>query len=823
MVAKSSEMDTVVKKILPYLVHRGYDIEKDLDFETPAKLTTRYQQGYVDILITISGRKPSFLIEAKRDTKKLTLKDRDQAIGYGQSVDVPFVVVTNGRDIQCFNVRTKEPIRWNGTLVEKIPTRDQLPRVLSTLRTNVNETNIRLERDESLPFRPSLPLKQLNALFKRCHDAIRNIEKDEENAFSDFSKLLFLRLLEEKADRESFSLPYSFRFYELAKKTVLESDQISAAILNMIKRVIEETSYGEVLADPLRLKNPKTFRYIVQQLASVSFYDSDLDSKGAAFEYFVRATLKGKNLGQYFTPRQLIQVMVNLIGPEKLMNQLLIGETPRVFDPACGTGGFLVYMMQDCLGQLEKKYEEKKISGQTKSTLSKRIKAQVFFGSDANAGVAGAAKMNMIIAGDGHSNIIAEDSLSEKATNWSAQSPNCDFILTNPPFGTSESQSLSREAVQQYPVTTYKGQHLFLQKMVLATKADGEICTVIDEGVLNNDKVYELRKWLLQKCRLRAIVRLPEETFKPNKINVRSSLIYMQRYQIDDVDLERGYPITFCKITSLGYLGSGDAIRDFDFEKLLAEVETKVLDARFGSTRSGYNWQAYDVPSSEIFSDPTVRLDYKYWNPEVRNEISDLITKGAGDIKKINIITTTRGNSPDQELYVDEKDGFALVVKAGNISKFGNLLLDEADYIEKAVYEQMESAQLQYGDILLASTGEGTLGKCCVYKLERPAIADGHVTIIRVNETEIYPEYLCDYLRLGFGARQIERMYTGSTGLIELTADQVNKIVVDPLGNDMVRQKEVSQQLRFAEMTYQLRIEEAGKELELRRKEFSRL
>jgi type I restriction enzyme M protein len=82
MAAKASEMDTVVKKILPYLAHRGYDIEKDLDFETPAKLTTRYQQGYVDILVTISGKKPSFLIEAKRDTKKLTNKDRDQAIGY---------------------------------------------------------------------------------------------------------------------------------------------------------------------------------------------------------------------------------------------------------------------------------------------------------------------------------------------------------------------------------------------------------------------------------------------------------------------------------------------------------------------------------------------------------------------------------------------------------------------------------------------------------------------------------------------------------------------------------------------------------------------
>lgn len=154
MAAKFSEMDTVVKKIIPYLVQRGYDIEQDLDFETSLKLTTRYQQGYVDILITTQGKKPSFLIEAKKDTKKLTNKDRDQAIEYALSVNVPFVVVTNGRDIQCFNAHNKQPIRWNGRLIEKIPTREQLPRVLSALRTNPDETYIKLEKDESLPFRP---------------------------------------------------------------------------------------------------------------------------------------------------------------------------------------------------------------------------------------------------------------------------------------------------------------------------------------------------------------------------------------------------------------------------------------------------------------------------------------------------------------------------------------------------------------------------------------------------------------------------------------------------------------------------------------------
>lgn len=86
---------------------------------------------------------------------------------------------------------------------------------------------------------------------------------------------------------------------------------------------------------------------------------------------------------------------------------------------------------------------------------------------------------------------------------------------------------------------------------------------------------------------------------------------------------------------------------------------------------------------------------------------------------------------------------------------------------------------LRKNDVILASTGDGTLGKACVYNQSIPAIADEHVTIIRVDSSIINPYYLADYLRKGFGNKQIERLYTGSTGLIELTPEQVASIVVD--------------------------------------------
>lgn len=826
MISIKTETETVVKKIIPYLQRRGYQVEKDFDFETAVSQSDRYTKGYVDILVTLGKKKPIFLIEAKRISKQLTSKDRDQAIKYGRSkdVDVPFVVVTNGVELQCFNTKNSKRINWDGKSVDKIPTSEQLKLVIRTLKSDPNATNIPISNDKSLPFRPGLPLRQLNALFYKCHSTIRKIEKNEENAFSDFSKLLFLKLLEEKSDVEAnFDLPYSYRFHELAAKPPSESDQVMDSVLSMIDSIVRRTSYGEVLQEKIKLKNPRTFHAIVRDLSAVSFYDCSLDSKGAAFEYFVRATLKGKKLGQYFTPRELVQAMSALVGQRKIVNSVISGSPIKVLDPACGTGGFLVYLLQDSIRQLQSKLKRREITQATFANAIKILKEKVFFGSDANEGVAASAKMNMIIAGDGHTNIQHEDSLSDSSVNWSSISPDCNIIMTNPPFGTSEGDSLSSSDMLQFEVTSTKGQYLFLQKMIKTTLPGGEICTVIDEGVLNTDSGAELRKFILQHCKLIAVVSLPNETFKPNKINVKSSLLYFEKRSELDIDLEDDYKISICQFASLGYQGSGDKIRSFQKEKFLEEIESKILDHDSGSIRNGYNWNAFDISSKDIYLDLTHRFDYKYWDLTTRRKIDKLINSGKPSIKEVNLIPTSRGKSPSADSYVDEQDGYALVIKAGsNINKFGKVVTHNSDWIEKSVYDEfVEKSELLNSnvnlirkfDVLLSSTGDGTLGKCCVYDLDIPAIADGHVTIIRVDVSIIDPYYLADYLRNGFGAIQISRLYTGSTGLIELTPDQVDRIIIDTKLS-INEQKKISKSLRDLENKYLDKLREAEDLLE---------
>jgi len=386
--------------------------------------------------------------------------------------------------------------------------------------------------------------------------------------------------------------------------------------------------------------------------------------------------------------------------------------------------------------------------------------------------------------------------------NWDARNPSFDIILTNPPFGTSESESLSDKDRDLYPIPSNKGQHLFLQRMVLATRPNGDICTVIDEGILNTDSARSLRAWLIEQCRIVAVVKLPDETFKPNKINVKSSVLYMRRRTKTDSKHCIDGDVAFCEVESLGYYGSGDSIRGYDLKNMLNTLTARIR----GQLKNAHSehWRAFDVPMSDLKSDPNIRLDFKYWEPAVRSRITELHKyPSAAYLGNIVVKDITRGKSPPADLYVDERDGYALVVKSGtNISKLGMLVEDgeDLDFIEKNIYDRLTSAHIHEGDVLLASTGDGTLGKCCVFRSRRPAIADGHVSIIRPDTLRVVPEYLCDYLRVGFGQDQIRRLFSGSTGMIELTVEHIKTILIDLLGNDLIAQKRASEQLRAGEL-----------------------
>lgn len=835
--SSQTETATVVKVILPYLQRRGYTLD-DMDFEVKLKNPDNYHTNFSDILVT-SGKTKLFLIEAKRSSKSLSDKDKEQALKYARELKVPFVVVTNGQEFRTYHTDMAKPIQWGRKtadggfkVVENvIPSKEELVAVLPQLRTkkqdNTKTLKIPIAADLGLPFRPGASLSKINSILKNSHNTIRKIEKNEDDAFADFSKLLFLKLLEEKADRGEDALTnpktgkalYSYRFHELALLGG-QADQVSTAVKAMMDIVRADPRYQDVITSNLKMQNDATVFAIVKQLAAVSFLDSEIDSKGAAFEYFVRATLKGKKLGQYFTPRPVVKLMLALYGVEKLYNALFLDKDDRfrIYDPACGTGGFLVYVMQEIIGHIDSQLKDGKLTDDAARQLREKIRQRTLFGSDANAGVASTAKMNMIVAGDGHSNIIHEDSLKVSARNWSIKTPNCDLILSNPPFGTSELKSLTDEDLKQFKRTDVKGQLFFIQKMIASTKPSGEIITVIDEGVLNNNSTSAraIRMLILSKCEVLSVISLPEVTFKPNKINVRSSILHLKvrEKEVAPKDLEiKPRTIPMIRLKGLGYLPSGEDERGFDFSGLLA----KTIGFIQGSSASDDNdhFTGYRLTEWDIVSDPLQRMDVKYYDPTLLGKLA-AISSRAKTVQELNTFQRTvinrkskqetqerktiRGKSPAKQLYVDRKDGFAAVIKSGSsIDKFGNISFD-GDYITEEIFEKFKEYQLQKGDVLLSSTGDGTLGKCAVYDSDIPAIPDGHITVIRPGRF-VDSTYLCDYLRVGLGQQQVERLYTGSTGQIELPPELVDMIVVD-LKKGITEQRKYSREVRKVEETY---------------------
>lgn len=557
----ATETTTIIKRIVPYLTRLGYSLQDDLFFEEAVK-SEGGVTGFVDIEVRFKG-KLQFLMEAKRDTQKLNAKHREQVLDYGVARGVPFVVLTNGLVFEMHSVGTRKPLSLGG-VHNALPPKHDVALILKALKTDPIAETVDITSKHTV-FAPGASLPELTAVFKRCHNAIRDIEKDDENAFSDFSKLLFLKLLEEKAaseqyDSGGFQLPYEQTFSELAS---LKSDLIKASVMSMFEDVQSNPQYGEVLkGDAFHIQNAKTFAKIVGELAAISLGDSDVDVKGSAFEYFLKFNLKGAQLGQYFTPREVVRLMIELVE----LKSLAIGlSNPAneymVVDPACGSGGFLTVGMQVLLEQASHLMANGVIDSKTFRQVTKRIMSEVLFGADAKHMLVRTAKMNMIIAGDGFANIHhVENSLEEPPAvpflqmSESREVPLADLILTNPPFGMSETH-LDASTMDLYPVKTSLSQALFLQKMIGITRPGGLICTVISEGILNTQSMGDLRSYLLSECFVEAVIHLPYVTFQPSYARISTSILLMRRK--DSPLQKQDYPVFMYDLKEIGYSGTG--------------------------------------------------------------------------------------------------------------------------------------------------------------------------------------------------------------------------------------------------------------------------
>ncbi len=177
---------------------------------------------------------------------------------------------------------------------------------------------------------------------------------------------------------------------------------------------------------------------MVSELAKYDFTRTDVDAKGAAYQEIVGSNLRGDR-GQYFTPRGVIKLAVNILNPK---------ENERILDPACGTGGFLVATLAHMLKQFR---DEAKVIAGLESTQEfediherlRRFAQNQVFGCDFDQFLVKASQMNMVMAGDGRGHLYHINSLEFpkghlpdlERTLKEIPLGSIDVLMTNPPFG----------------------------------------------------------------------------------------------------------------------------------------------------------------------------------------------------------------------------------------------------------------------------------------------------------------------------------------------------------------------------------------------------
>lgn len=319
--------------------------------------------------------------------------------------------------------------------------------------------------------------------------------------------LLFLKMDDENVEifGEASSIPEGYRWKDLTEQDGLELIKQYEETLKLLSS--QENLIGTIYTKAQnKIDKPVYLKKIITMIDEEQWLIMDGDVKGAIYESILEKNGQDKKsgAGQYFTPRPLIQAMVDCIRPQ-------IGET--VCDPACGTGGFLLAA-----------YDYMKHQSQDKSKRD-FLRNKALHGNDITPLVVTLASMNLYLHGVGtdRSPIVCEDSL-EKAPETLV-----DVILANPPFGTRPAGSVDINRPDFY-VETKNNQLNFLQHMMLMLKTGGRAAVVLPDNVLFEGGAGEtIRKRLLSEFNLHTILRLPTGIFYAQ--GVKANVLFFTKGQ----------------------------------------------------------------------------------------------------------------------------------------------------------------------------------------------------------------------------------------------------------------------------------------------------
>lgn len=435
----------------------------------------------------------------------------------------------------------------------------------------------------------------LRIAFRRCHNYIHGNEgMPKDAAFWQFLYLIFCKMHDEKRIGEHRSFwagPYE-PFDAAGQKEIRRRIE---PLFESVKRAYPDLFKGN---EEITLSD-RALAFIVSELSRYDFARTDVDAKGAAYQEIVGTNLRGDR-GQYFTPRGAIRLVVQMLAPK---------EGERVLDTSCGTGGFLV----EILNYLNKVFhEEKHVKAGDENTeefISIRDRLAAFasknlFGADFDPFLVRAAQMNVMMAGNGLGHLFHMNSLEfpvghlpgVKPANEAIPLGSIDVVATNPPFG-SDIPVTERSILEQYELArrwerqgdnfvmtpaikpAVAPEVLFIERCVQWLKPGGRMGIVLPDGVLGNPGDEYIRYWILRHCWVLASIDLPVECFIVEaNVNILTSLLFLKKkpksvIQAEDLGKKVDYPVFMAVADKVGFDRRGNTLwkRQPDGEEIIVE------------------------------------------------------------------------------------------------------------------------------------------------------------------------------------------------------------------------------------------------------------
>ena len=546
------QAETFLRLILDY----NYPVNRIRQF-VPVTMGSDVKEADIVVYIDSSCLTPHILVECKKEdiSEAEFLQAIEQAYSYAYALpnDVKHVWVTSGIRNEYFEVD------------KNLNTRNQIPDIpqfgvdtISSYKYVYGAQSMEHEDGKQQFFDLSvIDQSELTRRFKQAHEALwAGGQLNPSEAFDELDKLIFCKIWDERKPRK-IGEPYDFQIITVSKQEEKDADIRRAKenknLLNRIKALYEEgrKKDKEVFRDDIRLTSEKV-RTVVGYLESVNLGETDLDSKGRAFETFMGSFFRG-NFGQYFTPREIVKFIVDV---------LPIKNDSKVLDTSCGSGGFLLYALNKVRNQATSYYPNYKTD--TKQYAKwfpywHDFAEKNLFGIEINEQISRAAKMNMIIHDDGHTNVITSDGLVSdedifaKTSNQGFTYGTFDFIITNPPFGSTIRQSeqaylkiyqLGKKeedwlAVKAQPENTRDGQStevLFIEQDYKFLKEGGYLAIVLPDGILTNSSMQYVRTQIEDWFRIVAVVSMPQTAFAANGAGVKSSVLFLRKWSKEQTD-----------------------------------------------------------------------------------------------------------------------------------------------------------------------------------------------------------------------------------------------------------------------------------------------